>query len=99
MNHKIVYETSHEDLKQAIKDVLKTEIEDKVLDKFINIQVDSKAACQILQISNSSLNRYIEAGLIQPEQRSSEKEHRKFRLSTLLRLDISDVKRKYRYSY
>lgn len=59
--------------------------------------VDSKTAAQLLGITVSTLNRWIEYRLVRVENNGGPKrEVRKFDMAYLLGLDVQDIKRKYR---
>lgn len=59
--------------------------------------VDSRTAAQLLGITVSTLDRWIERRLVHTENGETEKrEVRKFDMAYILGLDIQDIKRKYR---
>ena len=65
--------------------------------RFEGREVDSNVACQILGISMSTLNRWINYQLIQTNGgKMNERVVRKFDLAYLFTLDISEIKKKYR---
>lgn len=59
--------------------------------------LDSKAAAQVLGISVSTLNRWIDKNLIHPDNANEgHRVERKFSLSYLLNIDVQEIKKKYR---
>jgi len=98
MDHKNLYVLSEEDMKKAMQEVIEGEIEEKIFNRFLNIKIDSKGACQILEISQSTLQRYVKSGQLVPEVRESGSQSFKFRLSYLLKINMEELKRKKRYS-
>lgn len=92
---KTVYELSEADFKTALKEVLSQQVEDKILNRYEAITVDSSAACQILRISRPTLQRYIEAGLLEANQEAPG-HALYFSLSYLLRINKKDLKSRYR---
>ena len=97
MNSKIIYELSEEDFQSAIEKVLSSHIEKKIYNKFESVIIDSKTACHILQISMPTLRKYILAGELWPEPKSTN-DKILFRLSDILKADVSEIKKKLRYA-
>ena len=59
--------------------------------------VDSRTAAQLLGITVSTLDRWIERRLVHTEnEETGKREVRKFDMAYILGLDIQDIKRKYR---
>lgn len=59
--------------------------------------VDSRTAAQLLGITVSTLDRWIERRLVHTENEETEKrEVRKFDMAYILGLDIQEIKKKYR---
>ena len=85
----LTYKMSAEDLKKAIRDELKEQVEEKVYNRFYSILVDCKTTATILNISQSSVTRYINDGILTPEPGT-----KKFRLSSILKTDLSTIYRK-----
>ena len=86
MESRTVYEVSKEDMIEALKEVIGTEIEAKVYGKFSNITITSKGAAEILGVSHQTLVRYINENRV-PIISEKGKDY-KFDLGQLLKLDI-----------
>jgi hypothetical protein len=97
MEVQTIYQVSGDDFKEAIREAISEEVEQKVYNRFEGTVVDARAACQILNISPDSLYKYVHAGEINCEPRSGRSDYR-FRLSELLKADITRIRRKLRYS-
>lgn len=89
---KIVYEVTHLDLDEFMT----RQAEEKIFNRFEARIVNSFTACDVLGISMSTLHRYIKAGLLEPETRAIH-EDIKFRLSYLLKINVSQLQKKLRY--
>jgi hypothetical protein len=84
MEHLALIQTG--DLKNFLKEVL--------IDRFSNVEVDTHTVKQILNISQSTVNRYVENNLLRvtnPNQRN-----RKFILSDILYMNRQDLKKQNR---
>jgi hypothetical protein len=97
MEAKTIYEVSGEDLKRAIQETISEQVEQKIYNRFEGTIVDAKAACQILGVSPDSLYKYVAAGEIACEPRNGRSDYR-FRLSELLKVNITEIRRKLRYT-
>lgn len=72
--------------------------EELVISKFGDRDISAQAAAQVLGVSVSTLNRWIEADVLRPvSQRGEKREERKFNLAYLLSLDLKQIKTDYRY--
>lgn len=80
------------------KEDLHSLVEELVINRFDNRDLNAPAAAQVLGVSMSTLNRWVEARVLKPVNQSSEKrEERKFNLAYLLSLDVKKIKSEYRY--
>lgn len=80
---------SREDLVEMLREVYGK--------RFDGREVDSSVAVQVVGVSMPTLNRWVEAGLVETTNRSDgARVVRKFDLGYLLRLDREEVSRKYK---
>lgn len=66
-------------------------------DRFQERKLSAAAAAQVLGVSVSTLNRWVDAGVVSPEPSAPGKE-RRFNLAYLLSLDVNELKKQYRYN-
>lgn len=78
------------------KDDLIETLQTCVLGRFEDREVSSSAACEILSISLSTLNRLVEAKVISPIKKGETRAIRKFNLAYLLSLDKKTIQKEYR---
>lgn len=86
MGSKIIYEMSKNDLTEALQEIITSEIEERVYNRFSNRIVSASVVCEILGITRPTLYEYIKDGRIQPID--SEGKNYKFDLSDILKTDI-----------
>lgn len=74
-------------------------LENHYMQKFSGVEVTSEVVCQILQISISTLDRWVKFKVLSPSNETSDggRVVRKFNLSYILRQDKAELKSKYRY--
>lgn len=89
MQQEVTYKVSADDLKQAINESLQENIEAKVYNRFYNTLIDCKTVCKIHNLSQNTVTNYIKDGILTPEPGTKQ-----FRLSAILKLDLSSVYRK-----
>lgn len=87
MQPKLTYEVGADDLKQALSEVVREQVEDKVYNRFYNAFVDCKTIGTIHNLSQNTVTRYIQDGILTPEPGT-----KKFRLSEILKLDLTTIK-------
>lgn len=92
-----VVQMEREDLKVAMSDVLSEIVKDSILAPYEGRLVDSKTARQILRISEATLYRYVDSGLLQPWDRSART--MQFDLRYLLEFNIKQVKNRKQFSH
>lgn len=88
MESTTVYQLQKEDLACLIKDLYG--------ERFHNVEVDTKACAQILQISISTVGNWARAGVLVTSNNVKRGGIMKFRLSYLLSLDKDMCKKEYR---
>lgn len=93
MQSKLVIEADKEDLKEIFAETIQGVIEDKVYNRFHNSFVDGKTVAKIHNISPITLTNYVKEGLLIPENSGRVL---KFRLSEVLKLDLTKIKYKRR---
>lgn len=93
---KQITEISKEDLTEIITGLLNEKAEAKAYDKYYNVLVPISWVSVIHKVKPVTVRRYIERGLIVPEERGSREEHYQFRLSSVLRMDFNRLKRQLR---
>lgn len=73
-------------------------LEDHYYQRFSGVEVTSAVVCEILQISISTLDRWVKVKVLRPvnESREGERVVRKFDLSYILRQDRAHLKSRYR---
>ncbi|WP_106832192.1 hypothetical protein [Parabacteroides pacaensis] len=81
------------DLHEFVADIEEKKAKAEAYDKFYNILVPISWIETVHKVNAVTVRRYIERGLIIPEERQSRTEHYKFRLSYVLRLDFHKLRR------
>lgn len=72
-------------------------VEELVINRFDNRDLNAPAAAQVLGVSMSTLNRWVDARVLKPvTQGGAKREERKFNLAYLLSLDVKKIKSEYR---
>ena len=89
---RIVYEFTPEMLSEIKAEARETAGKD-ILTRYATTLVDTKAAAQILGISQDTLRTYVGLGKVEAE-RNAERGKLRFRLSHLLSIDINKIKYK-----
>lgn len=90
MIQKIVYEATPEVLEEAIDKAMGKVLGDNLLSRYEGRRVDARAAMQILGISQATLYRYVESGILKPEDRTGQNYY--FDLRYLLEFNIRAIK-------
>lgn len=89
MESETVYKLSHDDLANVVEKLAET----SALNKFHDRMVTGKTVADIHGLSEKTIGRYIEDGILTPI--SGVKKYQ-FRLSEVLRMDFSTIKHKRR---
>ena len=78
---------------------LTTVLEESYYQRFSGVEINCEAVCQILQISISTLDRWVKTKVLNPvnERCDGGRVVRKFDLSYILRQDRTALKSHYRY--
>lgn len=87
MSSRTVIELDSEGFIQAIEQAHGKLLRENFLSKFNNISVSTKTACEILNISYSTMGRYVKEGRITPIRGT-----KKFELTYILSIDIKKGK-------
>lgn len=93
---KQITEISKEDLTEVITGLLNEKAEAKAYDKYYNVLVPISWVSTIHKVKPVTVRRYIERGLIVPEERGSREEHYQFRLSSVLRMDFNTMRKQFK---
>lgn len=96
MEVQTIYQVSAKDMETAIRETISEQVEQKVYNRFEAVLVDSNTVCDILSITKVTLYKYIKIGAIPYEDRNGRAEY-KFRLSDILRIDLSEIRRRIKY--
>ena len=91
MEGKIIFEVGKDDMKKAFQEVLTDTLNESFYKQFSNILISTKAACEILGLSHSTLLTYVKEGRIKPVN-ETERYH-KFDLSDVLKADLKKFSR------
>lgn len=93
MEQEIVYKVSKSDFVSAINDAISEH--QSAFDRFYTVFIDGKTVAKIHGLSPKTISRYVSEGVIAPDPTSG-RVH-KFRLSEVLKMDLSKLKYKRRY--
>lgn len=72
---------------------LKSFLNEVIVERYAHVEVDSHTVRQILKISQSTVNRYVENGLLKVTNKEGD---RKFNLAEILYLNKEEMKRQNR---
>lgn len=91
-NTKTIIEITKEDFQASLEEFARKFAEKSFTEKFYNVLIDAKTAAKIHGISPTTFIRYVQRGLIDYESKKGKAYQ--FRLSEILRLNISELKYK-----
>lgn len=96
MEIKQVIQLDRQDFSELLCDFVSNASEEKAYDKFYNVLVPTSWIATIHKVSYQTVFRYIQRGMIVPEERNSRGDHYQFRLSEVLKLDFKKLQKQLR---
>lgn len=85
-----------EDLQKLISDEVAKAKFQAMLNRYSNVLVGTQDVAHIHAVNERTVLNYIKDGLIVPEEKVSENDHHRFRLSDVLMLDFKDLRKQLR---
>lgn len=85
-----------DDLQKLISDEVAKAKFQAMLNRYSNILVGTKDVAKFHNVNERTVLNYIDDGLIVPEEKVSENDHHRFRLSDVLMLDFKDLRKQLR---
>lgn len=96
METRQIMQMDRKDVEDFISSFVAENSEAKAYEKFYNVLVPSSWISVIHSISYQTVFRYIQRGLIVPEERQSRDEKYQFRLSEVLKMDFKKLQKQLR---
>lgn len=84
------------DLQKLISDEVAKAQFKAMLNKFSNVLVGTKDVAKFHNVNERTVLNYINDGLLIPEEKVSENDHHRFRLSDVLMIDFKELKKQLR---
>lgn len=85
-----------EDLQKLISDEVANAKFKAMLNRYSNVLVGTSDVAHIHAVNERTVLNYIKDGLIVPEEKVSENDHHRFRLSDVLMLDFKELRKQLR---
>ena len=87
---------TRDDLNSFASDIIAEKAEAKAYDRFYNVLIPTSWVAKMHHVSYQTVFRYIQRGLIVPEERQSRDEKYQFRLSEVLKMDFKKLQKQLR---
>lgn len=96
MEIKQVIQIDKRDFSELLCNFISNTSEEKAYAKFYNVLVPASWIAKIHNVSYQTVFRYIQGGMIVPEERNSRNDHYQFRLSEVLKMDFKKLQKQLR---
>lgn len=91
-----IIQMTQSDLETVVSGVLSEKAKAEIYERYYSVLIPASWVAKIHGVSYQTVFRYIQRGLITPEERSSREEHYLFRLSDVLKMDFKLLQKQLR---